>query len=188
MRVIRFFANLIIFAWCIGYFKFIYDAEHFSLENRSITDVVVVFGGNKQRLYTGAQLVKLGYAPLMFVTGDKPGNEFKAFIAEHKLTQDQFVYDFEHKEKNKDHGRDAARFINKYEFKSVRLVVPSFQIDRALIELKSNLSPYITIIPHSISIKQKNYNDLFIEYNKYVLMLVANLFGVADEVNLSYPG
>ena len=45
-----------------------------------MTDAIVIFGTNDQELYAGTQLLKLGYAPLVFVTSDKPKTAFFNFF------------------------------------------------------------------------------------------------------------
>ena len=35
-------------------------------------------------------------------------------------------------------------------------------------------------------LKRKNYKSVFIEYNKYLLIILSSIFGLQDELNLSY--
>lgn len=186
MRVINLLISILVFIWCIGYFWFIHEAESFELENRTQTDTIIIFGGNKQSLYIGVQLVKLGYAPIMFVTGDRPAEEYTPFLREQNITSNQVVFDVEYANENNDYGREAATFMRRYKFETARLVAPSYQIKRALIDMNANLPMLSKVIPHPVSLKKHNYNMLFFEYNKYVLMFVANILGIANEVDLSY--
>ena len=186
MRIVKVTFYLLVLAWCVGYFRFIYISQNYTLENKTTTDTIVVFGGNAQRLYTGAKLVKFGYAPYIFVTGNKPSEEYMPFLKEQNLSPDRFIYDVKYAGSNHDYGLETALFLRRYNFSSARLVSPSYQISRAMIELNANLPLNISVIAHPVSLKHKNYTLLFIEYNKYVLMFVANILGIAHEINLSY--
>lgn len=186
MKALNFILSLLIFIWCIAFFWFVHSAKSFELEKRTKTDTIIVFGGSKQRLYTGAQLVKLGYAPRLFVTGNKPAEEYASFLKQMDLQPNEFIFDIEYAHSYKDYGLEAALFLKRYGIKSARLVAPSYQMGRALIEMNSNLPFGIIVIPHPVSMKKIDYNLLFIEYNKFVLMFVANILGFAHEINLSY--
>lgn len=186
MRALKFILSLLIFVWCLAFFWFVHTTQNFELEKRTQTDSIVVFGGNKQRLYIGAQLVKLGYAPQLFVTGNKPAEEYIPFMAKMRLLQNQFIYDVEYAHSYKDYGLETSLFLKRYGLKSARLVAPSYQMKRALIELNANLPFGVGVVPHPVSMKKIDYNLLFIEYNKFVLMFAANILGFAHEIHLSY--
>jgi hypothetical protein len=44
--------------------------QNYVLDNKTATEAILVFGANKQRLYSAAELLKYGYAPLILITGE----------------------------------------------------------------------------------------------------------------------
>lgn len=110
MKGFRLTIASILILWCGGFFYYVYVVENTSNDNRKITDAIVVFGGNKQRLYAGVQLLKFGYAPLIFITGDKPEEEYKNYLRTQNLAPEQFIFD-EYLAKNKqNHALDKQCF------------------------------------------------------------------------------
>lgn len=186
MRIFNFIILVTIFSWCAGYFVFLYNGSKSKLEDNRFSDTIVVFGGNKQSLYVGAQLVKYGYAPSVFVTGDKPEEDYKAFLVENNISSDQFIYDVENANGGINDAKEVALFMRKNEFNSARIIAGSYQVSRAAVEIKANLPNRVTIIQHGIEPKKTDYLMIFKEYNKFLLVFMADLVGMANEVNLSY--
>jgi len=186
MKIIKLILSLTLLLWCLGFFYFLYVTNNISNDNRNVTDSIVIFGGKQQNLYSGVQLLKLGYAPLIFITGNKPKEDYRNFLKTQKIAPEQFIFDQHIESNNFNHAMDAIMFLKKYRFNSMRLVVSAYQLPRAILELEASVSPEIIIIPHHISQKQPNYSMVFKEYSKYILMLVASFIGKEDELNLSY--
>ena len=93
MKIFKLTLSLLIFAWCAGFFYFISYTKNITNTNRNITQAIIVYGGNKERLYVGAQLLKLGYATVVYITGDKPKSDYDNFIRVNNLTSSQFIFD-----------------------------------------------------------------------------------------------
>ncbi len=172
--------------WGAGFYAFSYHVNKLSSDSRSPTEAIVVFGGNKQRLYTGVQLLKLGYAPLIFITGDKPQESYKNFLELHQLAAEQFIFDTKLASIKRNHAVGTARFLIKYELSSIRIVVDSVQMPRALRELSYNLPPGITIIANPVSRKQHSTKRTMREYLKYQAVVITTFFGVEDKLDLDY--
>ena len=83
-----------------------------------MTDAIVVFGTNDQELYAGTQLLKLGYAPLVFVTSDKPKTAFFHFFKTFNLAPEQFIFDRELAVNTSNYSTDTAEFLRKYRLQS----------------------------------------------------------------------
>lgn len=186
MKIFRLALSLIIFTWCMGFFYFAYYVNNISNENRNITEAIAVYGGNKERLYVGAKLLKLGYAPIVFVTGDKPKEEYNNFINSNKLIPEQFLFDKKLANNNLSPINDVLAFLEKYQFHSVRVVLSATQIPRAKIEFAHKLPNDIKIITHAVSPKGKKHSQVFIEYLKYNIALFAYFIGIEDGFDLSY--
>ena len=186
MKIIRLIISFILLLWCGGFFYFLQMTDDISNDNRTTTDAIVVFGGSKQNLYAGVQLLKLGYAHIVFITGDKPKEEYNNFLKTQQLSQEQFIFDKNIADNKHNHVIDTAMFLKKYKFNSLRLVADSVQLPRALLELLANIPEDIVVIPHPISKKRKNHLQILREYVKYTLVLIASFTGKEDELDLSY--
>ncbi len=186
MKIIQIIISLSIFAWCMGFFYFIKYTNNISNENRNITESIVVYGGNKERLYVGAQLLKLGYAPIVFVTGDKPRKEYENFIKSNNIIQEQFLFDKTLANNKLSPINDVLAFLKRYQFHSVRVVLNATQIPRAKLEFAAKVPREIILIPHAVSKKGDKSFKVFIEYLKYNIMLFASFMGTEDDFDLSY--
>ena len=192
MKIIKLVLAFLALLWCsilllwgTGFFYFLHITSNISNDNRNVTDAIVIFGGSQQNLYSGVQLLKLGYAPLAFITGHKPSEEYQNFLKTQHVSPEQFIFDKSIASNKSNHAMDAMIFLKKYQFNSMRLVVKSYQLPRAMLEIKSKISPDIIVIPHPISQKQANYTLIFEEYTQYILVLMASFIGKEDELNLS---
>lgn len=185
-KLVSTIVNIVVLCWSVGYFYFKTSTEKYTLDNTTTTDVVVVFAGTKQKLYTGAQLVQYGYAPMLFVTSNRPYSYYSSFLTNSSLEKSQFIFDNEYATDLKDYGNETSKFVQKYRFDSIRLVASADEMPRALVDLHSKLPQYFIIVPHQVSKKTNNYWGVFIEYNKFLLIYLASLIGKANELNLSY--
>ena len=89
-RIISLLTSIVLTSWCLNFFYFVKATSNVSNYNRNMTEAIVVFGTNDQELYAGTQLLKLGYAPLVFVTSDKPKNEFFSFFTKNSSSKGLF--------------------------------------------------------------------------------------------------
>ena len=151
-----------------------------------MTDAIVIFGTKDQELYAGTQLLKLGYAPLVFVTSDKPKTAFSNFFKTYNLAPEQFIFDRELAVNTTNYSTDTAEFIRKYRLQSMRLVVGSIELPRALLEVTSKIPRNIIIIPHPVISIDTEYDLIMIEYIKYTITLIVQYVGYKKELNLAY--
>ena len=150
MKILKLTLSLIIFAWCTGFFYFINYTKNITNTNRNITQAIVVYGGNKERLYVGAQLLKMGYAPIVYITGDKPKEEYDNFIRVNNLIPAQFIFDHSLTTNNLEAIEDSLDFMKKYELHTARVVINSTQLPRAKIDFASKVPREIKFIPHVV--------------------------------------
>jgi uncharacterized SAM-binding protein YcdF (DUF218 family) len=186
MKIIKLVLSSILLLLCSGFFYFSYIINNISNDNRSPTDSIVVFGNEQQNLYSGVQLLKSGYAPIVFITGNKPLEEYTNFLEAQKVSPERFIFDQQISCNESNHAVNAIMFIEQHQLSSMRLVVSAYQLPRALLELNANATQDITIIPHPIFQKQTNHTLVFKEYAKYILVIIASFIGKDDELNLSY--
>lgn len=117
MKTIRVLLSIIILiiylAWAVGFFYFYKTVDDYTLETQTITDAIVVFGNNRQSLYAGAQLLKQGYAPVVFITGKKPDvRYYNYFLKSQNLSADKFIFDNSFEGEN-NYAVETAIFLKK---------------------------------------------------------------------------
>ena len=186
MKIVHFIISVLIFSWCVGYIGFVYVGSNDQIENNTFSDTIIILGNNKQNMQVGSQLIKLGYAPAAFITGDKKAAEYNELLKENNITPDQFIFATNVKYLGINDAKQAALFIKENEFISARIIAHAYQVRRASIEIEANLMHNTNIIHHGVAPKEIDYTELFAEYNKFLLVFLANLIGMADEINLSY--
>ncbi|MDG1436306.1 MAG: hypothetical protein P8P83_00735 [Rickettsiaceae bacterium] len=185
-KVIIIFLSIIL-TWLCGFFYFLHAVNNISNNNRTITDSIVTFGKSHHSLYTTIQLLKSGYAPMVFVM-DHQEDELRNedFLKTQHLAPEQFVFDNRSDGFIYNRAINTALFLERYDFHSLRLVAKAYQFPRAIRELSTTISPDIIIISHPISQKESSYIFAFTEYVKYTFLLAASLIRKENELNLSY--
>lgn len=186
MKIIKLIISVLIFCWCSGYFVFIYYSETKKQENLSYSDAIIVLGTDRASVYTGIELINKGYAEKALVVGYNQGVDYNLILDERGVTSDQILFNIINAPGGANAAQRAAHFIKQNEFLSVRIVSYSYHIQRAVAEMKSYLPRDVIFIKHKIFKKESDYNQLFFEYNKFILTFIASLVGMADEINLPY--
>ncbi len=186
MKLIRIIFSLILLSWGLGFFYFIYMIQNYVLDNRTQTEAILVFGATKQRLYTAAELLKLGYAPLILITGEDDHSSYKNYLKDQGIQEYQFIFDPRPDHLDENYALDTYHLLTRYKINSVRLVTSAEEIPRAMYQLVRYFPRDIFLLSHPVSLKEKNYTSIFIEYNKYLLLILSSIFGMQDDLNLSY--
>lgn len=186
LRIIRITLCSLLLLWVFGFFYFIYKTEHYVLDNKTITQAIVAFGDNNQTIYAATVLLKFGYAPLVFVAGLEDASYYKKFLKEHDIGDYQLIFDRELVNNRKNYPVDIYLFAKKYGFNSIRLVAPAAWMPRAILEAGKYLPETTVVIAHPVSVKSRNYGNIFIEYNKYLLIMITSILGFQNELNIPY--
>lgn len=177
MKTISLLISLVITSWCLGFFYFTKNTSNISNYKRNMTDSIVVFGANEQKLYASTQLLKMGYAHIVFVTSNKPKSEFAGFFKTYNIAPEQFIFDTELATNTNDYATDTEEFLSKYKLHSMRLVVSSLELPRALLEVTSRVPRNIIIIPHPVASVDIEYDLIMMEYIKYTATLITQFVG-----------
>jgi hypothetical protein len=74
--------SVILLSWLLGFFGFVYAIGNYELDARTRAEAIVIFGENKQKLYTAAALLNLGYAPLILLKNDENPTFYKNHLKE----------------------------------------------------------------------------------------------------------
>ncbi|NRB10131.1 MAG: YdcF family protein [Rickettsiaceae bacterium] len=172
--------------WIGGFVYYIKYINSYDLENRNITDAIIVFGAKKQRLYTATRLLKYGYAPIVYVAGNKPAKEYENFLRAYGVTPEQFVFDDERKYSRNDYIEETVDFITDFQLESIRFVTSAAIMPRAFRDLQERVPEGVTIIPHPVSTKHHKYAFIFKEYNKFLAAYILYFLGLLDDISLSY--
>jgi uncharacterized SAM-binding protein YcdF (DUF218 family) len=177
--------SVILLSWVLGFFGFIYVIGNYELDTSTRTEAIVIFGDNKQKLYTAAALLKLGYAPLILLTNDENPTSYKNYLKEQGVPEYQVILDPEILRGNKHYPTNTYLLLKKYGISSIRLVTLAEEMPRAIYETTRYL-PRGAIVPHIVLVKNKSYRSIFVEYNKYLLTILLSIFGLQDEFSISY--
>ncbi len=186
MKLIRIVFNIVLLSWGLGFFYFIYIIENYTLDTKTTAEAIIVFGSDKQHLYVAAGLLKFGYAPLILLTDDSNPFAYKNYLKEQGIPEYQVIIDSTTVRNDQNYALDTYHLVKRYKFYTIRLVTSAEELPRAIYETTRYLPSNVSIIPHPVSVKRKNYNFIFTEYNKYLLVILASIFGLQDEFNISY--
>ena len=165
---------LIIALWLGGLVYFRYYTNSYRIDTSTITDLVVVITGGRQRIETGVKLLKAGYAPILFIASATP-NQLKNYLVENNVRPEQLVYGA-NVVSTKDKAREIIEFVNNNSIRSIRLVTSAYHMPRALNEVRKIAHPGLVIIPHPVMADYQSYSILFTEYNKYLVATVLEFF------------
>lgn len=120
----------------------------------------------------------MGYAPIVYITGDKPKEEYDDFVRMNKLIPTQFIFDHSLTTSHLEAIRYSLDFMKKYELHKVRVVINSIQLPRAKIDFVSKVPREIKFIPHVVSRKGEKHFKVFVEYLKHSITLLSSFVGM----------
>lgn len=172
--------------WGLGFVYFLYHTNNIKNENRNITDVIMTPGVGKERMFVGGQLLKAGYAPIMYIIGDKPMKTYESFIEAQGFIKEQFLFDTDLAAYELTQAKNAFAFMKKYDFLSARIIVYPYQVPRANLLFSHRIFNEMQMIVHSTPQKNVDISKIFMEYLKFNLTFLAYLIGVQHELDLSY--
>lgn len=181
MRYIILSVSGVFLLWFSGLITYICWAESYSTANRTATNAITVITGGRQRLETSISLLKVGYAPVLFIAGVESQSQLKNFLAEQGVKQQQIIYAPAIIANNsigfQDGTREIADFVVSRNLSSIRLVTSSYNMPVALEEIRELIpaADDIYIIPHPISTEQRQYSLLLKSYHQYLLMIIKRL-------------
>lgn len=144
------------------------------------TDGIVVLTGGKGRLERGLALMRAGRAERLLVSGvDRtvrtvdlatryPGNRrlFDCCIDLGRESVD-----------TRSNADETANWLGRNKFTSVRLVTTDWHMPRAVFELRRQAGDDIAVVPDAVT-SDPSFDQLFTEYNKYLLRRAAVVVGI----------
>ena len=170
-------ASLILLVWLLGFLWFAIALPRPRDGGR--TDAVIVLTGGPGRVARGLEVLDKGWAGRLLVSGVDREVKPREFEAEYKVAPKTMrccvTLGFESVD-TRSNAREAADWIARNRFRSVRLVTTDWHMRRAELEMEQSLPAEITVIRDAVP-SQPSFRILFLEYNKLVARALARLWG-----------
>jgi uncharacterized SAM-binding protein YcdF (DUF218 family) len=144
------------------------------------TDGIVVLTGGPGRIQRGIHLLQAGKARRMLVSGVdrrvKPHELAAEYDAPRRLFQRQIDLGHESVD-TRSNAIEAAAWLKKRDYKSVRLVTTDWHMARARFELRHAVGKDVEVVADAVP-SEPALVPLLKEYNKYLLRRASALFGI----------
>lgn len=167
-------------AWGWGLVRFAEDIPTAVIDLETPTDAIVVLTGGSERLTTGVALLTRGLARQVFVSGVHPGVDTAAMVHSAGVVADNLIERIAIGHGARDtagNARETATWMQRHDYRSLRLVTASYHMPRSLLEFRQAL-PDATIIPNPVfpsHVKQARWWAwpgtaalIISEYNKFL--------------------
>lgn len=161
--------SLLLVAWVLGFVLF---AIALPLPaGNAQTDAIVVPTGSGGRIARGLELLRMGAAEQMLVTGvdvDVRPEEFAAeFEVEDRLMQCCITLGFSALD-TRGNARETTRWMEDQRYNSLRLVTADWHMRRTAVELSERLPDNIRVLRDAVP-SQPSLWTLFVEYHKFLV-------------------
>ena len=170
-------ASLILLVWLLGFLWFAIALPRAAEGGK--TDAVIVLTGGPGRVARGLEVLSKGWASRLLVSGVDREVKPREFQAEYKVAPRTMnccvTLGFESVD-TRSNAREAADWIARNRFRSVRLVTTDWHMRRAELEMEQSIPRDITVIRDAVP-SQPSFRILFLEYNKLLARAVARLWG-----------
>ena len=179
--MIRFLTRLVSFfllAYILGYALFAVLLPRAAGDER--TDTVVVLTGGSGRIERGLEILQRGLAPRMLISGVertvRPIELAEAYEVSPRLFECCIVLGRESFD-TRSNADEVKRWVERRGIRSIRLVTHDLHMPRARYELRKRVGDELTIVADAVP-TNPDLADIFIEYNKYLLGVAADLIGI----------
>jgi len=139
------------------------------------SDAIIVLTGGAGRIERGIAVMKRGDAKRMLVAGADPSvtrtDLIRRLHGDAQLVRCCVDLGSESVD-TRSNAEEALRWIDKHEYRSVRLITSDWHMHRAAYEFRKQLGRRITIFPDALTTRP-TFMTLFGEYNKYVLRRIS---------------
>jgi uncharacterized SAM-binding protein YcdF (DUF218 family) len=174
----RRFLFLIALVWLIGFawFALALPRSH----GRERTDAVVVLTGGEGRIGRGLKVLNLRWSRALLVSGVDREVKPKEFAAEYKVPASVMkccvTLGFQAVD-TRSNAREAALWIARRKYRTVRLVTSDWHMRRAEFEFERRLPSGVRVIRDAVP-THPSLRILFLEYNKLLARLLSSPWGV----------
>jgi uncharacterized SAM-binding protein YcdF (DUF218 family) len=175
------FRRLVAFAVLIWLFGFLWFAVALPgpLSKDVHTDAVIVLTGSQGRIEHALDVLKVGSAPRLLVSGVDREVKPQEFAAEFSVpprlmaccvTLGYQAYD------THSNAMEAAQWISEHHARSVRLVTADWHMRRAMLELGREMPQGVHVELDAVP-SRPSFGALFLEYHKLLARAALNLTG-----------
>ena len=144
------------------------------------TDAVVVLTGGSGRLERGFDLVERGVSRRMLIAGVnrivRPNELAEAYEVDPRLFRCCVALDRESTD-TRSNADQIARWVERRRIRSIRLVTNEVHMPRARYELRKRVGKELAILQDGVP-SDPDFQDIFLEYNNYLLGRIADLIGI----------
>ena len=174
LRVLAF----LILAYAFGYALFTVMLPRPAGDER--TDAIVVLTGGSGRLERGFDLIERGVGRRMLISGVartvRPEELGEVYDVDPRLFACCIALDRESFD-TRSNADEIARWLERRRFTSIRLVTNDLHMLRARYEVRKRVGADIRIVADAVP-TEPGFEQIFIEYNKYLLGIAADLIGI----------
>ncbi len=144
------------------------------------TEAIVVLTGGSGRLERGFDLLGRGISRQMLISGVertvRPQELAAAYDVDQRLldccvTLGRDSFD------TRSNADEVKRWVERRRVRSIRLVTNDLHMPRARYEMRKRIGNDLTIVPDAVS-TDPDVQQIWIEYNKYLLGRAADLIGI----------
>jgi len=164
-------------AWALGFFWFAVALPQPAAPSE--TDAIVVPTGSGGRIQRGLEMLQLGAARQMLVTGVDPAvlpDEFEAeFDVPDRLMNCCVTLGFSALD-TRGNARETAEWMDERGYNSLRLVTADWHMRRAAAELADQLPASISIERDAVR-SEVTLMTLFVEYHKFIAVWTLQALG-----------
>jgi uncharacterized SAM-binding protein YcdF (DUF218 family) len=172
----RLFA-LIVLVWLLGFVWFAMALPQPRAGGR--TDAVVVLTGGEGRVARGLEALQRGWARRLLVSGVDREVKPREFAAAYRIDAGRMAccvtLGFESVD-TRSNAREAARWIARNKFRSVRLVTTDWHMRRAAFELEQVAPEGLVVVRDAVA-SRPSLETLFTEYHKLLARWLAQSWG-----------
>ena len=178
MRFLSRLISFVLLAYILGYALFAVLLPRPAGDER--TDAVVVLTGGSGRLERGFDILERGLAPRMLISGVqrtvRPVDlaipyEVEPRLFECCITLGRDSFD------TRSNADEVTRWVERRRAGSIRLVTNDLHMPRARYELRKRAGDGLVIVADAVP-TNPDLAAIFLEYNKYLLGVAADLIGI----------
>jgi len=174
--------SLVLLVWLLGFFGFALFLPRPA--GHEHTDGVIALTGAPGRIARGLSVLRAAEAPRMLVSGVDSEVTEAQFAGEYTVPPGLFAccltLGYESFD-TRSNAHEAAAWVARYRIKSVRLVTTDWHMRRAAFDLKRAGPNQLVIVEDAVP-SHPSMKMLFIEYNKFVVRVMAWLIGWPEPV------
>lgn len=187
LRVMRYSLLVVFFlitGWICGLIYFIKTIPTEPADTTTVTDGIVILTGGSNRLDASLKLLDENKAKKLLISGVGAGSNLASVLIMSGSLPDNIAEMLDRIELGYDakntigNAEEAAQWVKRNNYKSIRLVTANYHMNRSLAEFKKSM-PDISIISHPVFPEEfildtwwrhgTSKKLLILEYNKYLV-------------------